>query len=84
MFTEYTSLLAHWRGAHANGSFLLNGLKLLSVYGLGDEVELLAHGLVAVGHADVGYVGATDVVALLPFLVVVWPQPVTLDLEGRL
>lgn len=58
-------------------------LRLVWLHALLDEVELVAQGLVAVSHADLGHVGLTDVVALWAFLEVVLTQEVALLLRRR-
>lgn len=51
--------------------------------GLGDQVQLLTHGLIPVRQPDVRNIGAPDVVALLPLLNVVRAQPVAFYLSRR-
>lgn len=59
------------------------GEILLILQTLHDEVELIAQGLVAVGHSDLGHVGFTDVVAFWTFLQIVFTQEVGFFLEHR-
>lgn len=68
-------------GSHAQTLFLLNGVQLVRTNGLRYQIELLAHGLVAIRHADVRNVSAPDVVALLAFFDVVGSEPVALHLN---
>lgn len=56
---------------------------LLSLQALLDEVELIAQGLKAVRHTDLGHVGLADVVALWTLLQVVMTQEVDLLLGHR-
>lgn len=56
----------------------------LSLQTLHDEAELIAQGLVAVRHADLGHVGLTDVVAFWTFLQIVFAQEVDFFLEHRI
>ena len=56
---------------------------LLSLQALLDQVELIAQGLEAVRHADLGHVGLADVVALWTLLQVVMTQEVDLLLEHK-
>ena len=65
---------------HRQTCLLFDGLQLVCADGLYDQVELLAHGLVAVGHTDVRHVGASDVVPFPALFHKVWAQPVALDL----
>lgn len=46
----------------------INNLRL---HGFNDEAELVAQRLLSVGHANLGNVGPTDVVALVSFFQVV-------------
>lgn len=57
---------------------------LVKLFYLEDVGELVEQGLVAEGDADVGHVGARDVVARHPLLHVVRPQPVLLHLVTEL
>ena len=50
--------------------------------GTEDQFQLLAECLVAVGHPDVGDVGARDVIASHTFFIVVLAQPVLLHLRA--
>lgn len=68
--------------SHTQTALLLDGLQLVRADGLRDQIQLLAHGLVAERHADVGNVGAPDVVPLLPLVDVVGPEPGALHLQG--
>lgn len=68
--------------SHTQTRLLLDGLQFVRADGLRDQIQLLAHGLVAERHADVGNVGAPDVVPLLPFVDVVGPEPGALHLQG--
>ena len=65
---------------HGQTGLLFDGLQLVRADGLYDQVELLTHGLVAVRHADVGHVGASDVVPFPALFHKVWAQPVALHL----
>lgn len=56
---------------------------LLSLQALLDEVELIAQGLKAVRHTDLGHVSLADVVALWTLLQVVMTQEADLLLEHR-
>lgn len=56
----------------------------LSLQTLHDEVELIAQGLEAVRHADLGHVGLTDVVAFWTFLQIVFTQEADFFLEHRI
>lgn len=55
----------------------------LGLQALLDEVELVAQGLVAIRHTDLGHVGLADVVARWTLLQVVVTQEVDLLLEHR-
>ena len=48
--------------------------------GTKDQFQLLAEGLVAIGHSDIGDVGACDVITGHTFFIVVLAQPVLLHL----
>lgn len=67
--------------SHAQSALLRNGLQLVGADGLCDQVQLLAHGLVAKGHADVGDVGAPDVIALLTLFNAIRAKPGSLHLR---
>lgn len=56
----------------------------LSLQTLHDEVELIAQGLKAIRHSDLGHVGLTDVVAFWTFLQIVLTQEVGFFLEHRI
>lgn len=57
-------------GAEGDGEniLLLDGLQLGALHRLRDERQLLAQRLEAIAHADVGDVGAADVVPLRTLL----------------
>lgn len=78
-----SSSLPSLHGCHTQTALLLDGLQLVGADGLRDQVQLLAHGLVAKGHADVGDVGAPDVVALLTLFDAVGAKPGSLHLTQR-
>ena len=65
---------------HSQTGLFFDGLQLVCADGLNDQVELLTHGLVSVGHADVRHVGPSDVVPFAALLPKVWAQPVALHL----
>ena len=69
--------------SHAEDALLLNGLQLIGAYGLGNQVEFLTHGLMAVRQTDVRDVAAPYVVTFLSFLEVVRAQPIALCLKRR-
>ena len=69
--------------SHAQDALLLDGLQLIGAYGLGDQVEFLTHGLMAVRQTDVRDVAAPDFVTFLSFLEVVRAQPIALYLKKR-
>lgn len=56
---------------------------LLWLKALLDEVELIAQGLVAICHTDLGHIGLADVVALWTLLQEVMTQEVALLLEHK-
>lgn len=49
--------------AHGQRVLLVNSVQLFGAHGVSDELKLLQERLAAVRHADIGDVGATDVVA---------------------
>ena len=57
---------------------------LVSLQALLDEVELIAQGLMAVCHTDLGHISLADVVALGTLLQVVVTQAVELLLEKKI
>lgn len=75
-----SSSLPSIHGGHTQAALLLDGLQLVGADCLRDQIQLLAHGLVAKGHADVGDVGASDVVALLTLFDTVGAEPGLLHL----
>lgn len=70
-------------GRHGQRVLLVDGVQLHGAHGVSDELQLLGERLAAVRHADVGDVGAADVVADGTLLVVVGPQPVAFSLPVR-
>lgn len=70
-------------GPHGQSILLINGVQLHSAHGVSDELQLLRERLAAVCHADVGDVGAADVVADGTLLIIIRPQPVAFGLEVR-
>lgn len=62
---------------------LLDGLQLGALHRLRDERQLLAQRLEAIPNADVGDVGAPDVVPFRPLFQVVGAQPVALHLGAE-
>lgn len=67
--------------AHGQRVFLVDSVQLFSAHGVSDELELLGERLAAVRHADIGDVGAADVVALRTLLRITGAQPVAFGLE---
>ncbi|TNN85619.1 Epidermal growth factor receptor kinase substrate 8-like protein 3 [Liparis tanakae] len=67
--------------AHGQGVLLVDGVQLLSVHSMSDELQLLGERLAAVRHADIRDVGATDVVAHRTLLRIGGAQPVAFGLE---
>lgn len=57
------------------------GLCSINLQTLLDQVELIAQGLIAVSHTDLGHVGFADVVAFWTLLQVVLTQEVEFLLE---
>lgn len=55
----------------------------LGLHSLHQEAELIAQGLVAVGHADLSHIGPSNVIPVGPVLQVVGPQEVLLFLAGE-
>lgn len=49
------------------GLFLLMRMNSLRLHSVHDEAEFVAQRLLSVGHADLGNVGPTDVVAFITF-----------------
>lgn len=70
-------------GPHGQSILLIDGVQLHSAHGVSDELQLLWERLAAVCHADVGDVGAADVVANGTLLIIIRPQPVAFGLEVR-
>lgn len=70
-------------GRHGQRVLLVDGVQLHGAHGVSDELQLLGERLAAVRHADVGDVGAADVVADGTLLVIVGPQPVAFGLPVR-
>lgn len=68
-------------GRHGQRVLLVDGVQLHGAHGMSDELQLLGQRLAAERHADVGDVGAADVVADGTLLVVVGPQPVAFGLQ---
>lgn len=58
-------------------------LSLLNLQAFLDEIELIAQGLIAIRHTDLGHIGLADVVAFWTLLQVVRTQEVGFLLEHR-
>lgn len=70
-------------GAHGKRVLLVDGVQPIGAHSVNDELKLLRQRLTAVRHANVGDVGAADVIAHRTFLVIIGAQPVAFGLEER-